>query len=43
MPGFFHKNVTPFSESYTVAIQRELWRDRLLTASYIGAQDTIFW
>lgn len=38
VPSFFHRNVTPYSESYTVSLQRELWPHALLTASYIGAQ-----
>ena len=38
MPGFFPRNVTPYSESYTFSIQREFWRNTLLSASYIGTQ-----
>jgi hypothetical protein len=38
VPSFFHQNVTPYSESYTLSIQRELARDTVLTASYVGTQ-----
>jgi len=38
MPGFHHQNVTPYSESYTLSIQRELWRNTTLSASYVGTQ-----
>jgi hypothetical protein len=38
VPSFFHGNVTPYSESYTLSVQRELARDTVLTASYVGTQ-----
>jgi hypothetical protein len=38
VPSFFHQNVTPYSESYTLSIQREAARDTVLTASYVGTQ-----
>ena len=38
MPGFHHQNVTPYSESYTLSIQRELRRQTTLSASYVGTQ-----
>ena len=38
VPSFFHQNVTPYSESYTVSVQREVARDTVLTASYVGTQ-----
>jgi hypothetical protein len=38
VPSFFHQNVTPYSESYTLSIQRELARDTVLSASYVGTQ-----
>src|SRR5208282_2300252 len=38
VPSFFHQNVTPYSESYTLSIQRELARDTVLSASYVGSQ-----
>ncbi len=38
VPSFFHNNVTPYSESYSFSIQREVARDTVLTASYVGTQ-----
>jgi len=38
VPSFFHKNVTPDSESYSLSVEREVARDTLFTASYIGTQ-----
>jgi len=38
VPSFFHKNVTPYSESYTVSLQRELAPNTTLSASYVGTQ-----
>jgi hypothetical protein len=38
VPSFFHQNVTPHSESYTLAIQRELAPETVLSASYVGTQ-----
>jgi hypothetical protein len=38
VPSFFHQNVTPYSESYTLSIERELVRDTVLSASYVGTQ-----
>jgi hypothetical protein len=38
VPSFFHQNVTPYSEGYTVSIERELARDTVLTVSYVGTQ-----
>ena len=38
VPSFFHQNVTPYTESYNFSIQRELARDTVFTASYIGSQ-----
>jgi len=38
VPSFFHGNGTPYSESYTLSIQREVARDTVLTASFAGAQ-----
>jgi hypothetical protein len=38
VPSFYHGNVTPYSESYTVAIEREIARDTILTASYAGTE-----
>lgn len=36
--SFFHKNRTPYSENYTLSIERELARNTVLTASYIGSE-----
>ncbi|HLK65259.1 MAG TPA: TonB-dependent receptor [Bryobacteraceae bacterium] len=38
MPSFFPGNVTPYSESYTVSVQREVARNTVATASYNGSQ-----
>jgi hypothetical protein len=38
LSSFFHQNVTPYSESNTLSIQRELARDTALIASYVGTQ-----
>jgi hypothetical protein len=38
VPSFFHQNVTPYSESYTLSIQRELAPDTVLSASYVGTE-----
>jgi len=38
VPSFFHNNVTPYSESYTLSVQREVARDTVFTASYVGTQ-----
>jgi len=38
VPSFFHANVTPYSESYTFSVQREVARDTVFTASYVGTQ-----
>ncbi len=38
VPSFFHNNVTPYSESYTLSLQREMARDTVFTASYVGTQ-----
>ena len=38
VPSFFHQNVTPYSESYTLSIEREVARDTVLRAGYIGTQ-----
>src|SRR5262249_19076783 len=38
MPGYDNRNVTPYTESYTLSIERELFRDTTLKASYLGAQ-----
>jgi hypothetical protein len=38
VPAFFHRNVTPYSESYTLSLEREVARGTLLRASYVGTQ-----
>jgi len=38
VPSFFHQNVTPYSESYTLTLERELARDTVLSAGYVGTQ-----
>ena len=38
VPSFFNRNVTPYTESYTFSIQRELARDTVLTVGYSGSQ-----
>ena len=37
VPSFFHGNVTPYTGSYTVSLQREVAPDTVLTASYVGS------
>jgi hypothetical protein len=36
--SFFHNNRTPYSENYTLSIERELVKNTVLTASYIGSE-----
>ena len=38
VPSFFHRNVTPYSESYTIAVEREVAGNTILSASYAGTQ-----
>jgi hypothetical protein len=38
VPAFFHENTTPYTQSYTVSIEREVARDTILSASYAGAE-----
>ena len=38
VPSFYHRNTTPYSESYTLAVEREVARDTIVTASYTGTQ-----
>jgi hypothetical protein len=37
-PGFFHRNVLPYSENYELSFQRQLDTADLLTVSYVGTQ-----
>ena len=36
--SFFHGNPTPYSENYTLSVERELAKNTVLTTSYIGSQ-----
>lgn len=36
--SFFHRNRTPYSENYTLSIERELAKNTVLTAGYIGSE-----
>ncbi len=38
VPAFFHRNVTPYSQSYSVSIEHETAANILLRASYVGTQ-----
>ncbi len=38
VPAFNRGNVPPYTETYTLSIERQLSKDTLLTASYIGTQ-----
>jgi Carboxypeptidase regulatory-like domain len=38
VPSFYHGNVTPYTESYSFGIQRELARNTVLGVSYIGSE-----
>lgn len=38
VPSFFHRNVTPRSESYTLSVEREVARGTLASVRYLGAQ-----
>ncbi|MGA9529139.1 MAG: carboxypeptidase regulatory-like domain-containing protein [Terriglobales bacterium] len=38
VPSFFHGNVPPYSESYTLSFQRELASKMFLSVSYVGTQ-----
>ncbi len=38
VPSFFHQNVTPYSESYTFSVEREIARNTVLSASYVGTE-----
>jgi hypothetical protein len=38
VPAFFHRNVTPYSESYTLAIERQVADDTLVSVRYSGTQ-----
>jgi len=38
VPSFFHQNVTPYSESYTLSVEQEIARNTVLSASYEGTE-----
>ena len=38
VPSFYHGNVPPYTESYTFSIQREIAKNTVLSASYIGSE-----
>ncbi len=38
VPSFYHSNVPPYTESYTLGIQREIARNTILSAGYVGSQ-----
>ena len=38
VPSFFHRNVTPYTESYTLSVERGLARNTVLSASYAGSE-----
>jgi hypothetical protein len=38
VPSFFHENVPPYSESYTLSLQREIAAKTLVSVSYVGTQ-----
>jgi hypothetical protein len=38
VPSFFHQNVPPYSETYTLSVERQLGDSTLLTISYVGSQ-----
>jgi hypothetical protein len=38
VPSFFHQNVPPYSESYTLSWERQIKENTLLGLSYVGSQ-----
>ena len=38
VPSFFHRNVSPYSSSYTLLLERQLTPNTLLTLTYAGSQ-----
>jgi len=38
VPSFFHGNVSPYTESYTLSVQRQVSANTLLSIGYIGNQ-----
>jgi len=38
VPSFYHRNVPPYAESYTLSIQRQIAGNTVLSAGYVGTQ-----
>jgi hypothetical protein len=38
LPGYYPGNVSPYSEQYTLSIQRQFGKGTVMTASYVGSQ-----
>jgi len=38
VPSFYHRNVPPYAESYSLTVQREIARDTVLSVGYVGSQ-----
>jgi hypothetical protein len=38
VPAFYHRNVPPYSESYTLTLQRQLATNTVLSVGYVGSQ-----
>jgi len=38
VPSFFRKNVPPYSEGYTLSLERQIERNTLLSLAYVGTQ-----
>lgn len=38
VPSFYHTNVPPYTDNYTLAIQREIVRNTVLSLAYVGSQ-----
>ena len=38
VPSFYHANVPPYTESYTLSIQREIANSTVLSLGYVGSQ-----
>jgi len=38
VPSFYHTNVPPYTESYTLTIEREIAKNTVLSAGYLGSQ-----
>ena len=41
--GFDPKLRAPYTETYTIGIQRELWRNTVLEVAYVGTQSHLAW